>query len=397
MNKIFVVAIIISLVSTIAIAGVDTDKWILRQMQKYNIPGCSISVIKNYQISQVKTYGVRNKAKNEPVTVNTVFQAASMSKPVAAVAAVSAFKKNNLSLDKNVNDILVNWKIPASNYLNDHPVTMRLLLAHAAGITGFRYRGYATNDKLPTLLQSLQGVAPANTPPVVMVRMPGEKYEYCPAGYTIIQQVLEDIYKESFAQVMKVLILNPLKMQHSTFEAPLSQKWLSDIALPYLPDGKVMPNGPLTFIASAAGGMWSTPSDIAKFVIAVQETLRGNHPLGIDAKTMRIILTPVRDHNMGLGFEVNINKYGEQSKTTADYFRHGGFNSGYISMFVGSKHNGNGVVVMVNAAPYMNASSVPQYDFIAKVIKHIAIEEGWNASSRSERGDPESKSVKAMD
>lgn len=375
--KCIIGAIFFLLASSIAISGVSTDKWILLQMQKYNIPGCSIAVIQNYKIKSAKSYGVRNKANNKPVTKDTLFQAASISKPITAIAAVATFQEQNLSLDKNINDILKSWRIPKSKFTNDQAVTMRLLLAHSAGIIGFRYNGYTVKDKLPTLLQELQGVQPANTSPVVVVRKPGTQYEYCPAGYTIIQQVLEDIYKKPFAEVMQKLILNPLQMQHSTFDEPLPEQWLSNIALPYLPDGKLMPNSPIIFIASAAGGLWSTPSDIAKLVIAVQETLRGHYPLGIDAKTMRMILTPVKDHNMGLGFEVNINKYGEQSKTNADYFRHGGFNSGYLSMFVGSKQDGNGVVIMINVAPYMNASSVPQYDFIAKAVKHIAIEEGW--------------------
>lgn len=377
MNKVFIGAAVFSLISSIAIAGGDTDKWILHQMQKYNIPGCSIAVIHNYKIKWAKSYGVRDKSNNMPVTIDTLFQAASISKPITSVATIATFKEKDLSLDANINDILKNWKIPKSKFTNQQPVTMRLLLAHSAGIIGFRYNGYTIKDKLPTLLQELQGVQPANTPPVVVIRKPGTKYEYCPAGYSIIQQVLENLYNKSFAEVMQKLILNPLQMQHSTFDEPLPDKWLRNIALPYLPSGELIPNSPIIFIASAAGGMWSTPSDIAKFVIAVQETLIGNHPLGLDAKTMRMILTPVRDHNMGLGFEVNINNYGEQSKTNTDYFRHGGFNSGYLSMFVGSKHNGNGVVIMINTAPYMNASSVPQYDFIAKAVKHIAIEEGW--------------------
>lgn len=367
--------ILLSLTSPIAIA--DTDKWILQQMHQYNITGCSVAVIKDYKIKWAKGYGVRDKAHNKPVTADTLFQAASISKPVTAVATIAAFKKKDISLDKNINEIITTWKIPKSEFTNQQPVTTRLLLAHAAGIIGFRYTGYTRKDKLPTLLQELQGVKPANTPPIVLVRKPDTKYEYCPAGYTIIQQVLEDIYNMPFSDVMQKLILNPLHMKHSAFDEPLPSKWMDNVALPYLPNGELMPDSPIIFIASAAGGLWSTPSDIAKFVLAIQKTLKGDSPLNIDARTMRMILTPVKDHNMGLGFEVNINKYGEQSKADADYFRHGGFNSGYLSMFVGSKHHGNGVVIMINTAPYMNADSVPQYDFIAKAVKHIAIDEGW--------------------
>lgn len=370
-------AILTTAASSIALAGVDTDTWILQHMREYNIPGSSIAVIKDYKIKWAKGYGFRDKANKKSVTVDTLFQAASISKPVTAVATIAVFKEHGLSINQNINDILINWKIPINQLIDNDPVTARLLLCHASGVIGFRYKGYTTNETLPTLLQELKGVPPANIPTIVVVRKPGLQYEYCPAGYTVIQQALEDIYKKPFADIMQELILHPLKMQHSTFIEPLSRKWLEHIALPYLPNGNLMPNSPLIFTASAAGGLWSTPTDIAKFVIAVQQTLNGHTPLNIDKKLMQMILMPVKDHNMGLGFEVNINKYGEQSKKNAAYFRHGGFNSGYLSMFVGSKQHGNGVVIMINAAPYMDAKSVPQYDFIVKTVKHIAIEEGW--------------------
>jgi CubicO group peptidase (beta-lactamase class C family) len=333
---------ILLLTSVSSHAETNTDQWIIEQMKTYNIPGCSIAVIKNYKIKWAKAYGLRDKAHNKPVTTDTLFQAASIGKPITALATVTAFHEKHLSLNTNINDILTSWKIPASNYTKHQPVTMRLLLAHTSGVIGFRYKGYTTHDKLPTLLQELNGIPPANTQPVTVIRKPGSKYEYCPAGYTIIQQVLEDIYKKTFADIMQTLILDPLQMQHSTFDEPLPQKWLQNVALPYLPNGKLMPDSPIIFIASTAGGLWSTPSDIAKFVIAVQKTLAGKTPLQIDANIMQMILTPAIDHNMGLGFEVNINKYGEQSKTRDNYFRHGGFNSGYLSMFVGSKTKGNG-------------------------------------------------------
>src|SRR5690349_14236489 len=95
LNKIIFSVISLMLISSIATAetAADIDKWILNQMHEYNIPGCSIAVIKNYKIKWVKGYGVRDKMHNKPVNADTLFQAASISKPITAVATVITFKE----------------------------------------------------------------------------------------------------------------------------------------------------------------------------------------------------------------------------------------------------------------------------------------------------------------
>jgi CubicO group peptidase (beta-lactamase class C family) len=355
----------------------DLQVWIEAQMHANHIPGASIALIKNYQIEWARGFGLKNKAKKERVTGNTLFQAASISKPVTALAAMKTFEQKKLSLDSDINTLLTSWKIPTNSYTTDQPVTMRLLLSHAAGITDFRYKGYATNTKLPALSEELLGKAPANTPAIVVVKKPGIKYAYSSAGYTIVQQVLTDLYKQPFDKTMEQLVLNPLRMKHSTFAEPLPQKYQSDIALPYLPNGKLMPNAPLIFVASAAGGLWSTPTDLAKFIIALQEALRGHPQNGITQPMVETILKPSINPHMGLGFEINLNHYGKPVKKGGNYFMYGGFNSGYLAIFLASKTNGNGIVIMVNSAPYMSAKQVPQYNFLTHVLKHIAKLENW--------------------
>lgn len=354
------------------------EAWIKDQMHRYRIPGASIAVVKNFRVEWSKGFGYSNKKTHEPVTTDTVFQAASISKPITAVEALKTFAQKGLSLDANVNSFLIHWKIPDDSYTVAQPVTMRLLLSHTAGITGFRYKGYSLEHKLPTLLEELNGIPPANTPAVTVIRQPGTKFEYSPAGYTIIQQVLVDLYQMPFAKIMRQLILQPLGMDHSTFASPPSEKYLTKIARPYLPNGEPLPKGPFIFTASAAGGLWTTPLDLAKFLIAIQKVLAGESIAGITPRIIRSMMTPGLDHNMGLGFEVNINRYGEKTARNGNYFRHIGFNSGYLSIMVGSKNQGNGIVVMVNSAPAnMSKTKVTQYDFLAHVVKHISKVEKW--------------------
>lgn len=355
----------------------ELQAWIEHEMRVYHIPGASIALIDNYQIEWARGFGLKNKERRERVTGNTLFQAASISKPVTAVATIKAFDQKGLSLDADINTILKTWKIPKNEYNAANPVTMRLLLSHSAGITGFRYKGYERNGKLPTLQDELAGRSPTNTPAIVVERKPGEKYEYAPAGYTIVQQTLSDIYNQPFDKVMDELILNPFRMKRSTFIQPLPNRYSRDVALPYLPNGKLMPNAPLVYVASASGGLWTTPTDLAKFVIAIQEALRGHMQAGITQKMAEEMMKPGLDPHMGLGFEVNVNQYGKRVKKEGDYFMHGGFNSGYLAIILASKKQGNGIVIMVNAAPYMSAKKVSQYNFLTHVVKRIAKLENW--------------------
>lgn len=353
--------------------------WIKGQMLTYNIPGASIAVIKDYKIEWAQGFGFRNVEKQEKVNPQTLFQAASISKPLTAVAVMETFANEEGVLDSNINTLLKTWQVPSNSYTHKQPVTIRLLLSHTAGVSGFRYKGYAKNTALPTLLQELNGTPPANTPPITVIRQPGTQYEYSPAGYTILQQLLVDTYHMPFALIMDQLILKPLEMNHSTFDEPLPQKALLNIAQPYLPNGKPLPNGPLVFTAAAAGGLWTTPSDLARFLISIQKALAGKQQGAMTPTIVNEMFVPGLNPNMGLGLEVNLNKNGQEEAKPAEYFGHSGFNSGYLALMVGSKTGGNGVIIMINVAPMdMSTTETPrQYTFLMNVLKKIARDEQW--------------------
>lgn len=350
--------------------------WIENLMKEYNIPGASIAVIKDYKIEWAKGFGFRNKKNHLPVTNDTLFQAASISKPITAIAALETFSNKNLSINANVNNLLQSWKIPSSQYTENQFVTLKLLLSHTAGITGVREIGYPTNSKFPALSEILNGIPPANTPPVIMVRKPNTKYEYSPAGYTIVQAILVDIYQLPFDKIMQELILTPLHMNNSTFIQPLPESYYRNIAWPYLPDGTIPPNSPYAF-PQAAGGLWTTSGDLAKFVIAIQKALTGQRKDNISKKIVEELMAPGLSHNMGHGMEINIDRHGAMSDEQGNYFRHVGSQTGYLCMLVGSKQGGNGIVIMTNSGPYMTEKEVKQYAFLVKAVKHISEIEKW--------------------
>lgn len=354
----------------------ELQHWIENLMKEYNIPGASIAVIKDYKIGWAKGFGYRDKKNRLPVTNDTLFQAASISKPATAIAALETFSNKHLSINANVNNLLRSWKIPFSQYTENQFVTLKLLLSHTAGITGARETGYPTNKKFPTLLEILNGTPPANTSPVIVVRKPNTKYEYSPAGYTVVQAILVDIYQQPFNKVMQELILTPLHMNNSTFIQPLPKSYYQNMAWPYLPDGTIPPNSPYAF-PQAAGGLWTTSSDLATFVIAIQKALADQRQGNISKKIVEELMTPGLDHNMGHGMEINIDRYGAMSDKQGNYFRHAGSQTGYLCMLVGSKQGGNGVVIMTNSGPYMTEKEVKQYAFLVKTVKHISEIEQW--------------------
>ena len=363
--------------SLIANPQTNIQKWIAINMPKYKVVGASVAVINNYKVTWSEGFGYRNLAKKKPVTNNTLFNAASISKPVTSVAALITFYNKNLSLNKNINYFLSGWKVPNNQYTKQQPVTMRLLLSHSAGITDFRAKGYLRNAKIPTTNQVLMGQAPANTPAVTLKWKPGTHYAYSPGGYMIAQKALMDIYKQPFPKLLNDTLLKPMDMDHSTFKLKLSNKDLKQTALSYLPNDQLLPNGPLIFPMLAAGGLWTTPNDLAKFIIAIERANTGKPDSVITTKVATMLLKPSIDNNWGTGIEINLNDVGVPVKS-GKYFGHTGWNSGYLGYIIGNSAGGNGVVVLLNTAPYMTSKGrVIQYDFMAKLIIEVAKEYKW--------------------
>jgi CubicO group peptidase (beta-lactamase class C family) len=246
--------------------------------------------------------------------------------------------------------------------------------------------------------QELDGLPPANTPAIEVVHRPGRRWQYAPAGYTVIQAALMDIERTDFATIMQRLVLAPFGMRQSSFAQPVPAELIPAMAIPYLPDGSMLPDGPRVFIASAAGGLTTTPADLARFVLALQEALRGEAQGKLTPELARALMVrqPGRvlgpcfpaeppgqvacRTSWGLGFDVNLTRsfaHSPDGAPTGNYFGHTGFNSGYLSLLMGSKTDGNGVVIMTNMAPLDMSGPVPQFDFLTDLVGRIADHEGW--------------------
>lgn len=319
------------------------DMTIASQMHALNVSAVSIATIRNGAMDWARAYGVSSLG-GAPVSTQTLFGAASISKPVTALGVLKLVEEGKIDLDVDVNRYLKRWKIPDNEFTAKEKVTVRELLNHTSGIGTHNGEVYDPSEPVPTLIQLLNGEKPARTPAVRVEAIPGTGFAYSNGGYLVLQLLIEDVTGESFAHYMKRAVLDPIGMEDSTFDAPLPPAWQARAATAYGADGKwAVPPAKFVEPNMAAGGMWSTPTDLAKLLLEVQREYEGKSHRVLHQQTMRKMLSPgmgpAPTRHWGLGFEVS-------GSADDPYIRHEG--SGYFQDDMVEYLNGNGIVVMTS-------------------------------------------------
>lgn len=317
--------------------GETAGPTLAERMAALRVPGVSIAVIRNGQIEWARGFGVTT-AGGAAVTPETLFQAASISKPVSALGVLRLAEAGKVDLDADVNGYLKAWKVPENEFTASTKVSLRALLSHTAGMTVHGFPGYAPGGAAATVVQVLNGAPPANTARIVVDTTPGTLFRYSGGGYVVAQQLVEDVSGQPFAQLMRESVLAPVGMTRSTFEQPLPAQRLREIAAPHRANGQPLPEGPHTYPEMAPAGLWTTPSDLARFAIEIQKAHAGKSSV-LSAAMARQMLTPVKN-NQGLG-------PGTGGSADRPYFSHGGSNAGYQCLLV-AYNDGDGAVVMTN-------------------------------------------------
>ncbi len=331
---------------------------IIDRMKYYHVPGVSIAVIKDYKVAWAKGYGLADTINKIPVTNETMFSAGSISKLLLAVAALNLVQQGKIDLDKPINDYLVSWKLPENDLTKKTPVTLRLLLSHTAGTTQSAYFGFTPDKKrLPTIVEILNGAEIAESRPVVVNSELKKEFRYSGGGSLIAQLALMDVSGQDFADLARAIIFDKLCMKNSTFQQPLPQQYLSRAAWAYS-SASWFKGMPYIYPQQAAAGLYTTPTDLAKFFIDIQKAYTGKGVV-LNEGTARQMLTPqVAVSDGGYKEQMAVGPFIIQRTDNKDqrgiYFEFTGVNAGFLAYGIASVEGGNGAVVMLNSGDDVN-------------------------------------------
>jgi CubicO group peptidase (beta-lactamase class C family) len=331
-------------------------------MQLYKCPGLSVAVMDNFKIAWAKGYGVTESGGSKPVTIHTIFQAGSISKPVAATGTLSLIEHGKLSLDENVNLKLKSWQVPDNEFTKDQKVTLRRIMSHSAGLTVHGFPGYEVGKPIPSLVQIFNGEPPANTAPIRVDFVPGTKFRYSGGGVTIEQQLVVDVTGKPFPQFMRETVLDKIGMSDSSYEQPLPPARAAMAAIATHADGMSVPGKWHIYPEMAAAGLWTTATDLAKFGIEIALSKQGKANHVLSQASVSEMLKPQIDQ-VGLGFFLGQGKNPQE-------FGHNGADEGFQGVLIMFSDSGKGLAIMANSDNGINVADL--------LTQSIAKEYGWN-------------------
>ena len=356
--------VVTSLRPAVEVSGRPPVRWTLAErMSHHGVPGVSIAVADKGRIVWARGFGVQTAGTADSVTPETLFQAASISKVVAATATLRLADQGVLDLDADVNRYLSTWKVRENRFTEREKATLRRILSHSAGLTVHGFNGYRGSDTVPSLLQVLDGRPPARNDPVRVDTFPGTITRYSGGGTTVQQLLLTEVVGKPFPQLMKELVLSPTGMRNSTFEQPLPDSIRSRAARGHTAEGTVIRGGYALGPEMAAGWLWSTPTDLLRWATAIDQAYDGKDGAILSRKMAEQMLT-LQSESYGLGPLL-------EGSGRSLRFSHGGNNPGYRAQLTFFPETGQGLAVMVNGA----GGDL----LIDEIIRSVASEYTWPA------------------
>lgn len=326
-------------------AGEPLPRWSLAErMRHYAVPGVAVAIVAGGEVVAAAGYGVRGAGSDERVDADTLFNVGSISKVAAAAVSLRLVETGRLDLDRDINTYLTSWQLPATPSVARTPVvTLRMLMSHTAGLTVHGFPDYEPGERLPTLLDTLEGRPPAQNAAVRLEREPGLLSDYSGGGITIEQLVIEDVTGASLEQTARLQLFAPLGMPRSTFENPLPAS-RGNIAKAHDAQGRLTgaPRGWQTFPQEAAAGLWTTASELGGFAAHLIKSYQGRDAFLSQAMALRM-MTEVAPSWHGLGPRLD-------GAGSARIFHHGGANDGYRAWLEGYLETGDGFVILTNGA-----------------------------------------------
>ena len=323
--------------------GIVMDGYNLQErMKHYNVSGLSIAVIDNYQVVWAKGYGYADKKENRKATTTTLFEPGSISKSLNAIGILQLAQQGKLNLYQDINQYLTSWRFPYDTISGNKKITTAQLLSHTAGISVYGFPGYERDSIIPALTEILDGRYPANTPPVRSLTEPGTAFSYSGGGILISQQILTDIAKQPYEQFMYSNVLRPLDMTNSFYNQPPGADQRKNLATGYESNGSEVPGKYFVYPEKAAAGLWTTPTDIGKYIVEMQLAYKGQSSKVLNKEMTGLHLTPYENESSAMGTFL-------QERSGEKYFFHDAGNKGFRGFYIAGLNNGKGVVLFVNS------------------------------------------------
>ena len=344
-----------SLYPPVAFVGEAQAASVEARMAAHKVPAFSVAIIHDGKLDWSASWG-RLQHEGAPAGCDSLFQAGSLAKPVTVLAALRMQHAGVLDLDADVGTYLTSWRLPPGRQSSAHPVTLRNLFAHTAGITPGGYAGYGRGEPIPTDKETVDGAAPSNAHKVEVLEVPGVALRYSGGGYTVAEIALQDKQQQPFERIMREWLLGPVGMQQADFSQPLRDEQHAHAALGHLSDGSAVAGGWHDHPEQAAAGLWATASDLAQLLIELRKGWLGQSEVFNQTSVRELLATPVDGHSYGFrligdGKDVFITHYGGTA----------GFRAGMTLNF----STGNGAVYLVNSNNGSNLGA----EFLASVSK----------------------------
>lgn len=326
----------------------EVDVFIQAEMQRLNVPGVAVAVVKNGKPIKVKGYGLANVETKTPVTNETVFKIGSISKPIIAMGVMSLVEEGKIALDDKV-----------SKYLEGTPetwkdITVRHLLSHTSGIV----REAPGFD--PAKIQPDADVV-RSAYPAPLVFTPGEKYQYCNVGYFALAEIIRKVSGKPWSEFLAERIFKPLGM--NTARTTTFDEIIPNRANGYSFADNKLSNSEVYLALRPSGAFLATIDDLVK----LEEALNGKTFLKPETRTT--MWTPFKfndgkDSQYGLGWTID-------QVNGRKRIGHGGSLNGFRSNFARFVDDGLTVIVLSNLAQFDPAGL--SRGIAAKYVPELAV------------------------
>lgn len=322
---------------------------IWQRMAYYATPGVAIAVVDGNRTAWSTGYGWLEAGSAAASHPESVFQAASVSKAVAACGVMRLLQTRNIKPDDDIQPYL-NWTLPRRGCFSDEfgPPKISQVLTHTGGIIGRGstypttackpftdkgggYDGYGPTATVPTLLQVMNGQG-TNSPKIELTTPPGMEYHYSGAGFVLLQRMLEQQTGQTLSAYMRSEIFNPLRMYYSTFDLYPT----FELASGHTTTGAVIPGKRNRYPEGAAAGLYTNVLDLCSLVAFL------NQAWNVPGDTLGPLNKASVTRMLGKG-------YGWRLENTPTFsYSHAGSNYGFKSEVCGFPQLGGGYAILAN-------------------------------------------------